>query len=81
MTNADTDRLNRIEMLLAHQEKQIEELSEMTTSQWDMIDALKRRLDGAMTQLRDMELASQSGKTDGAASVSAMAAAEKPPHY
>lgn len=81
MTGTTDDRLNRIEMLLAHQEKQIEELSDMTSKQWDMIDALKRRLDGAMTQIRDMELASQSGKSEGATSVSAMAAAEKPPHY
>lgn len=81
MTETTDDRLNRIEMLLVHQEKQIEELSDMTSQQWDIIDVLKRRLDGAITQMRDMELATQSGKTDGATSVAAMAAAEKPPHY
>ena len=81
MTETHDDRLNRIEMLLAHQEKQIEELSEMTSQQWDIIDVLKRRLDGAMTQIRDMELAGQSSKGDGATSIAALAAAEKPPHY
>lgn len=75
------NRLTRIESLLAHQEKQIQDLSEMTAQQWIEIDRLKRSLSMTQKQLQDMESSAGQGKTDGAASVSELAALEKPPHY
>lgn len=77
----DEDRLNKLETLIAHQEKQIEELSEMTAQQWSAIDALKRRLDGTINRLNDMEVSARESKTDSAKSVAEFAALEKPPHY
>jgi SlyX protein len=76
-----TERLDQIEILLAHQEKQIEELSDMTARQWEAIDLLKRRLETVIGRLNDMEISARESKTDGAKSVAEIAAIEKPPHY
>ncbi|HNS45136.1 MAG TPA: SlyX family protein [Alphaproteobacteria bacterium] len=77
----DHDRLLKLEMLVAHQDKQIEELSDMTTAQWKEIDFLKRKIDRLMSRIDDMESGAADDKTGDTKSVSEMAAAEKPPHY
>jgi uncharacterized coiled-coil protein SlyX len=74
------DRLNRIETTLAHQEQQIEDLSEMIRLQWKEIDLLKRRLDHTQNLLSDLQ-SNPADEPGEPLSVSEIAAAEKPPHY
>lgn len=71
------ERITRIEMNLAHQERQIHDLSEMIVRQWQQIELLNRKLEMAQDKLSAIET---SEKTDPL-SVSEMAALEKPPHY
>ncbi len=72
----NNDTLNHIEETLAHQERQIEDLSDMVNKQWQEIEALKRRLEQAQSKISDLE--DGQGKS---VSVSELAAQEKPPHY
>ncbi|MDP4796210.1 MAG: SlyX family protein [Rhodospirillales bacterium] len=44
MTEDITNRLNSLEMMVAHQEQMLHELSDVITKQWTMIDGLKREL-------------------------------------
>lgn len=73
------DRLDHIETALAHQERQIQDLSDMIGQQWKHIEILTQRLEAAQGKLSLLE-SLDSDKTD-ALSVSDMAALEKPPHY
>ena len=75
------ERLNRLEMTIAHQEKQIDELSEMTAKQWDIIERLKRQLDMTQKQLADMESHTKDAKSEVGLSSIEVAALNKPPHY
>lgn len=75
------DRLERIETLLAHQEKQIEELSEMTAEQWSEIARLKRKLDMTQQQLSEMSHSAKDGKSETGLTTTEIAALNKPPHY
>lgn len=77
----DNERISQIEVLLAHHERQIEELSEMTTRQWDEIDLLKRRLDSALSRLKEIEIGEKEDQGNAPMTVTDIAAAEKPPHY
>ena len=77
----DTQRLERIEMLLAHQEKQIEELSEMTAQQWTDIERLKRQVDMTQKRLNDMETNAKDAKSEVGLSSIEVATLNKPPHY
>lgn len=74
MTNK---KINRIEEMLAHQEQQIGDLSEMVNTQWKEIEALKSRLEQANSKLSYLE---NKGSGEGQ-SISDIAAQEKPPHY
>ena len=49
------DRVNAIEAYIAHQEKLIEELSEVTAKQWQEISALKDQLQRLTDKLRAFE--------------------------
>lgn len=75
------DKITLLEIALAHQESQIQDLHEMIHKQWKEIDILKLRLDKAQRQI--VELNTTSSDTDPAEplSVAEIAAAEKPPHY
>lgn len=77
----DRDRLFKLETSQAHQDKQIEDLSDMTTAQWKEIDFLKRKIDALMSRIDSMESNAAEDESGDANSVSEMAAAEKPPHY
>ena len=41
---SDTDRIENLEITLAHQDQQIQDMSEMITAQWKEIDRLKRHI-------------------------------------
>jgi uncharacterized coiled-coil protein SlyX len=73
------ERFNKIEATLAHQERQIADLSEMITAQWKEIDVLKLRLKKAQERLSEMTPA-QDNEREGL-SVAEIAALDKPPHY
>jgi SlyX protein len=64
-------KLDGIESVLAHHERQIHDLSEMVNAQWKEIEALKRRLEQAQAKIGEMQ------ESAGGAPP----ANEKPPHY
>jgi SlyX protein len=70
-TDSLVDRLDAMEIHIAHQEAAIEGLSETVQAQWLQIDALKREI-GKLT--RSLEAMSMSGGD-------APAANQPPPHY
>ncbi len=73
------ERLDKIEATIAHQERQILDLSDMITQQWKEIDILKLRLKKAQDRLSEMA-PSQDSEREGL-SVTEIAALDKPPHY
>ena len=72
------DKFHGIEAALAHHERQIEDLSEMIRQQWAEIDTLKRRLNTALSRVKELEAAPD---PDAPQTVTEIAAAEKPPPY
>lgn len=45
MSSAQQERLTRLEILAAEQERTIAELSDQVAAQWQVIDAMQRKLD------------------------------------
>lgn len=65
------DRLNALEIKIAHQEEQLADLSEMVSDQWNLIEKLGGLLSKANARLESLENnTSVPSLTD-----------EKPPHY
>ena len=64
------DRLEMLEMRLAHQEAVIDDLNAAVTAQWTQIDGLKRKLAQLAAQLEEAE--TKAGSLPGS---------QKPPHY
>lgn len=78
MTDKDIDTL---QTMVAHQDKQIQELNEVVTKQWAEIDALKKYMQLTKSKIQELEHnMSELGQGEGM-SVSDEAAANKPPHY
>lgn len=75
------EKIEEIEMLLAHQERQIQDLSDMITLQGKEIAVLKTRLDRTQKKLVDMEEADGGAGQSESLSVTEQAARDKPPHY
>lgn len=73
------EKINELEAMVAHQDVQIQDLSEIVTKQWSEIEALKRQLNHTFDKIKSME--DSIGQGSSAKSVSEMAASEKPPHY
>lgn len=73
------DKLNNIEAALAHQELQIEELSQTVAKQFDVIDILTKKIEilQHMVEALDAEVEDTG---DGLSSID-KAALDKPPHY
>lgn len=77
MTN---DTRQNMEEMLAHQQRQIDDLSDIVTRQWQEIEALKKRL--ARLQDKVVTLEESGGGEDGKSlSVTEQALRDKPPHY
>ncbi|NCO03817.1 MAG: SlyX family protein [Alphaproteobacteria bacterium] len=72
------DKLNALEEMLAHQDRQIQDLNDVVTRQWDEIDVLKRNLQRLGAKMQEMEVTTKDGDS---LSVSEEAALNKPPHY
>ena len=77
----DNQRLTEIEMALANQAKQIEDLSDIAYHQGKEIARLNRQLEMTKQQLQDMEAGSKDAKSEVGLSGIEIAALNKPPHY
>ncbi|RYC33410.1 SlyX family protein [Lichenibacterium minor] len=51
----DADRLDRLEMRFAEQERVIEDLDAAVTAQWTVIEGLRRHVDRLLDRLADAE--------------------------
>lgn len=72
----------RLEIALAHQQQQINDLSDMVTAQWREIETLKARLQDAHTRISELQATrSAGGGEDEPASLAEQLARERPPHY
>ena len=70
MSATDSDRIDDLEITIAHQGRQIEELSDAVTDQWKTIEELRRqlaRLEGKFAELLEP--------------VEAPPDTQKPPHW
>lgn len=74
------EKIDRLEALIAHQERQIQDLSDMLNLHRKEIDALKIRLDRTQKKLVDMDASAGDGE-GGSLSVTEQALRDKPPHY
>lgn len=77
----DNDRINEIEIMIAHLAKQIDDLSEMTYAQGKKIAVLERQLAMTKQQITDMESGAKDAKSEIGLSGIEIAAMNKPPHY
>lgn len=77
----DYQRLTEIEMALANQAKQIEDLSDIVYQQGKEIARLNRQLEMTKQQLIDIESGSKDAKSEVGLSGIEIAALNKPPHY
>lgn len=75
MINPDQEKL---EMMIAHQDKQIQDLNDIVTKQWEEIDSLKRYMQ--LTKAKIQELEQNIGPKEDMTPTEE-AAANKPPHY
>lgn len=75
------DKLQQIEITLAHQEQQIQDLNDMINRQWQDIDTLKKILKKTQDKLGEIESGTTTNDPTDGLSVSELAAQEKPPHY
>lgn len=81
MTTEIDQKLADLEALSAHQDKQIHELNDVVTKQWNEIDALKKYMQMTKSKLAELENSmSERNQTDPMSSIDE-AAANKPPHY
>jgi len=74
------NRLTEIEMALATQAKQIEDLSDIAYTQGKEIARLQRQLEMTKQQMADME-SGRDAKSEIGLSGIEIAAMNKPPHY
>ena len=74
------DRIEKLEMLVAHQDRQIQDLSDVLAAQRREIDILQVRLDRTQKKLVDLEQGGAAGNMESL-SPAEQAARDKPPHY
>ena len=55
MNASDSERLDELEIAIAHQGRQIEELSDTVTGQWKTIEELRRKLDWLKDRFAGLE--------------------------
>ena len=72
--------MSKLEEMVAHQSKEIDELNEIVTTQWAEIEAMKKKIndmDQRLQALRNDHYAAE----DENLSVSEIAQRDRPPHY
>lgn len=72
------DKLNTLEEMVSHQDRQIQDLNDVVTNQWAEIDALKRKLERLGAKMQEIEVAAKDVEE---LSVTEQATLNKPPHY
>ncbi|HEU4838026.1 MAG TPA: SlyX family protein [Micavibrio sp.] len=75
-----SEEINRLEALIAHQERQIQDLSDMVNLHRKEIDILKARLDRTQKKIVDMELGAAEEPGENLTPTE-QALRDKPPHY
>jgi len=55
LNDTHTNRLDAVEIRLAHQDKMIADLNDVITAQWRKIDLLERQLSRLKEELQSME--------------------------
>ena len=75
-----SEEINRLEALIAHQERQIQDLSDIVNLHRKEIEILKTRLDRTQKKIVDIELgaAEESGENF---TPTKLLLRDKPPHY
>ena len=81
MTAEQDQKISDMEMMIAHQDKQIQELNDIVTKQWNEIDAIKTYMRATKSKLEELEHSLGENSEKKGMSVSDIAASEKPPHY
>lgn len=81
MTINVNDKISDLETLLAHQDRQIQELNEVVTSQWAEIESLKKYMQTTKSKMDELEHSVKSRGDSEFQSIADEAAANKPPHY
>ena len=72
------ERIENLEITLAHQDQQIQDMSEMITAQWKEIERLKAHIQRTEEKLLEFM---DSDEESEALSATEFAARNKPPHY
>ncbi len=67
------DRINELEIKVAHLEQQLSDLNDMVTNQWKQFDSLGNRLTKVDARIESLESSSDDSSTN--------LHDEKPPHY
>jgi len=80
-TDSHHSDISNLEMLIAHQDKQIQELNEVVIDQGKEIDALKRYVERTKSKLDEIENSIGDLGQENTMSIADEAAANKPPHY
>ncbi len=75
-----TDPIHNIEETLSHQERQIQDLSDMVAQQWQEIDALKKAIRALHQKISSSAQDAGEARAEGL-SVTEQALQDKPPHY
>lgn len=75
------NEISKIEMMLAHQDKQIQELNDVVISQGKEIDALKKYVQAQKSKLQELENNLSERGSSEPMSATEEAALNKPPHY
>lgn len=81
MTADLEQKIDDMEIIIAHQDQQIQELNDVVTRQWDEIDILKAYMRSTKSKLEDIENNMSANSEKEGMSVADIAASEKPPHY
>ena len=76
----DETDLQAIQTLLAHHERQIQDLSDIVMAQRKDIDRLRLLLDKTSQKLSDMQLSAAEVQGEGLSGIE-QALRDKPPHY
>ena len=69
-----------LQIALAHQDRQMNDLNDMITRQWVEIDRLRRDLNMAMGRVKALESHAPDSEREGLSTVE-QAALDIPPHY
>ena len=77
----DDERLMGLEETVMHHERKIEDLSEVITRQWEMIDRMAAQIKAMQSHVVRLESGGRDAKSEEGLSPTEIAALNRPPHY